>query len=119
MTTQEITNTEDVIDSRHITERIEYLEGLEDDEIDDDEKDELKALKGLEEEAGTSEWGYGVTLIKESYFRDYAEELAEDIGAISGDMQWPLNHIDWESAANELLIDYSAVEFDGITYYFR
>lgn len=33
---------------------------------------------------------------------DYAQELAEDIGAISRDAQWPLYCIDWERAWREL-----------------
>ncbi|KKK55784.1 hypothetical protein LCGC14_3071100, partial [marine sediment metagenome] len=45
--------------------------------------------------------------------------LAEDIGAIAKDTSWPATSIDWEAAANELLIDYSSVDFDGVTYYFR
>ncbi len=118
MTTTEITNTQDYIDSRDIAERIDYLESLEED-IDEIDKVELELLKSLEEEAATSEWSFGVTLIRESYFEEYAEELASDIGAISSDDTWPLNHINWEAAANELLIDYSQIDFDGVTYYFR
>ena len=116
--TQEISNSSDTIDSRDINDRIEYLDSLED-EIDEDEKGELKTLKDLVEQAGTSEWDDGVTLIRESYFEDYAQELAEDIGAIDSNAQWPLSHIDWEAAAKELLVDYRSIEFDGITYYFR
>lgn len=116
--TKEITNTEDTIDSRDIIDRIEYLEGLKS-EADEDEKAELATLKDLEKQAGTSEWSYGVVLIRESYFKDYAVELAEDLGAIGSDTQWPATHIDWNAAADELLIDYSAIDFDGVTYYFR
>jgi len=118
MTTTEISNSQDMIDSRDIIERVDYLEGLED-EADEDEKHELELLKALEEDAGTSEWGDGVTLINEDHFEDYAREFAEDIGAISRDTEWPATCIDWEKASNALQMDYSEVDFDGVTYYFR
>lgn len=56
-------------------------------------------------------------LIRDSYFRDYAEELAEDIGAIPENRSWPMFNIDWDAAAKELQMDYSAVDFDGVTYW--
>lgn len=58
-------------------------------------------------------------MIPEDEFQDYAQELAEEIGAVSSGMQWPLNCIDWDAAAKELKMDYSKVEVDGITYLFR
>ena len=49
----------------------------------EDEAEELKALKALQDEAESqSDWTYGATLIKDSYFETYAQDLAEDIGAI-------------------------------------
>lgn len=82
---------------------------------------ELRMLKELNEEgeSATSDWTYGATLIRESYFTDYAKQFADDIGAISGDSKWPNHHIDWEAAAEELQMDYTTVEFDGVTYYVR
>src|SRR3982750_2500786 len=62
---------------------------------------------------------WGCTLIAEDAFTDYARELAEDIGAISGDEQWPLSYIDWEAAARALKMDYTTVELDNVTYYAR
>jgi uncharacterized protein (UPF0335 family) len=82
--------------------------------------EELKALKALAEEAESSpDWNHGETLIRDTYFEDYARELAEDIGAISRDMDWPCNCIDWEEAADELKQDYSSVDFDGVDYWIR
>ncbi|KKL11232.1 hypothetical protein LCGC14_2547890 [marine sediment metagenome] len=122
----EITNSQDTIDSRDIIERIEYLGDLkertelEGDSFDEDEEAELTNLRALTEEASDySEWEFGVTLINDSYFQEYAQELAEDIGAISSDAQWPLGCIDWEWAAKELQMDYTAADFDGVTYLFR
>lgn len=62
---------------------------------------------------------YERTLIAEDYFQTYAEELASDLGAIDPDARWPLNHIDWKAAAEELATDYSAVTLDGENYLIR
>lgn len=62
---------------------------------------------------------YDPALIADSYFERYAEELAEDIGAIPHDAQWPANRIDWEAAADDLRMDYTAVTFDGNDYLMR
>lgn len=87
---------------------------------EDNDGQELKALEELESEAsGCSDWTYGETLIRDSYFEDYARELAEDIGSISKDASWPNNHIDWEEAADALKQDYTSVDFDGVTYWIR
>ena len=86
-----------------------------------DEADELRILKALADEASgyAADWRYGETLIRDSYFKDYAMELAEDIGAINRDATWPNTCIDWDQAARELQMDYTAVDFDGVTYWIR
>jgi len=61
----------------------------------------------------------GVVCIADDYFEDYAKELAMDIGAIGKDMAWPLNHIDWEAAAEALQEDYTPVEWAGYTFYVK
>jgi hypothetical protein len=87
---------------------------------------ELQRLNALLDElrgnGGDEEWRdawYPVTLIRESYFTEYAQELADDIGAIDSNAGWPTAHIDWNAAADALLVDYSAVMFDGVEYYYR
>lgn len=119
VTTQEITSTEDIIDSRDVEERITYLE-RDEDSLEDYERTELGTLKALREEAqGYCDWNGGTQLIRDTYFEDYAQELAEDIGAISSDAAWPLGCIDWEQAADELKVDYTSVSFDGVDYWMR
>jgi len=108
-----INNTQNVIDSRDIIERIKELESLEND------RDELETLQKLAEEAASANWEYGEVLIRETYFEEYAQELAEDIGAINRDSNWPNNCIDWKQAARELQMDYTPVDFDGIDYFIR
>ncbi len=111
----EITNNENIIDSRDVDERIDYLESLE--ELEDYESDELENLKQLKEDVNSSEWEYGLTLISDSYFEEYAEDFAYDIGAAErgGPMEF---YIDWEKWANDLQMDYSSVDFDGVIYWY-
>ena|SRR5688572_20432045 len=134
---RDISNSDDVIDSRDVIARIEELEGERDswepdaeiahvegvtwEDANPDDAAELKALEALAEEADgyASDWKYGATLIRDSYFEDYARELASDLGMMKDDLSWPHNCIDWERAAEELKQDYTSVEFDGVTYWVR
>lgn len=86
-----------------------------------DDAEELTALRRLNEagELHASDWTYGATLISDSYFETYARDLAEDIGAIGRDCQWPLMHIDWTAAAEALQMDYSQIDYDGTPYWVR
>ena len=115
----------DIIDVRDIIARVEELETMEG-ERDEDEVQELIALSAiladLEGMGGDEQWRgvwYPLTLIRDSYFRTYAEELADDIGAIPRDAGWPMNCIDWDQAARELRYDYSGVDIGGVTYWTR
>lgn len=118
-----ISNHDDVIDSRDVIRRIEELEEIRDDEqggFDEDEQEELDALTALAEEASASpDWEDGETLIRASYFEEYAQELADDIGAVPNDARWPLTCIDWKKAARELSYDYTIIDFGGEQYYIR
>ena len=84
----------------------------------EDNAEELAALEAFISE-GSDEWSHGVTLVRESYFEDYAQELAEDIGAIRSDAAWPATCIDWKRAARELRYDYTGADFAGVTYYYQ
>jgi molecular chaperone DnaK (HSP70) len=112
MKTHEISNTDDVIDSRDVIARIEELESEREDlqtaledalesttdeaetvidqakvelgEWDDANSEELKTLKALADEAEgyASDWKHGEALIRDSHFEDYARELAEETGSL-------------------------------------
>lgn len=115
---REVHNGQDIIDSRDVITRIDDLESIE--ERDEDEETELKNLKALAEEAeDCPDWPYGAALIRDTYFVEYAEQLAEDIGAINQGATWPNDCIDWDRAAEQLQQDYTSVEFDGETYWIR
>lgn len=117
----------DLIDVRDLIARVEELEELEEGKHltrpELEELEELKAIMAdLQGMGGDEQWRgdwYPLTLIRDSHFRDYAEELADDCGMIPKDAKWPLNCIDWEQAARELRYDYSGVDIDGMTYWTR
>ena len=71
------------------------------------------------EDVDSSEWDAGIQFIADYYFEDYAQEFAEDVGAISKTTEWPANCIDWEQATRELQMDYTSVSFDGNDYWYR
>lgn len=105
------TNHDNIIDSR------EVIDALTDDTLTADERSVLEALNA--EGESLEDWAYGVTLVHDDYFVDYARELADDCGLIKDDAVWPATCIDWERAARELQMDYTPVEFDGVTYWAR
>ena len=151
-----ISNTDDVIDSRDVIERIEELEGERQDlqdafetavdnelqntdpeqretlntvrndaykaltDWDEENKAELDALKALAEEAEgyAPDWRHGAALVRDSYFEDYARELLEDIGDIPRNLPHYIE-IDWEATARNIQMDYTAVDFDGVSYWVR
>ena len=114
-----IDNTADVIDSREVIARIDYL-STDVDSLTDDERAELAALQAFAEQGDTlADWIHGETLIRDSYFEDYARELADDIGAVPADASWPAYCIDWERAARDLKMDYTPIDFGDVTYWGR
>lgn len=115
--------TADIIDVRDIIARYEELDEMPDGLPDAEERTNLASiLDEIRDMGGDEQWRgdwYPVTLIRDSYFQEYAQELAEDVGAVDHDAKWPMNCIDWEQAARELCYDYSAVDINGVTYWTR
>jgi hypothetical protein len=140
---------DDVIDSRDIDERIEELRSDLDGtpfadgdysaqelktiyeetpfawqkvvEYDTDYVEELIAFLEFKEngESATSEWSYGAMFINDTYFKEYAQDLADQIGVVDTNASWPANCIDWDQAADELKSDYTVMEVGGFTYLTR
>jgi hypothetical protein len=138
----DISSSDDIINVENITNRVDELREERDDfpkDEDDNtiaskeyldwekesgqELDELESLlSDLCGYGGDHQWEgdwYPATLIAEGYFTEYAEDFAIDIGAVKRDAPWPNTHIDWEAAAEDLKSDYSEVDFDGSTYFYR
>ncbi len=119
-----ISNYDDIIDVRDIIARVE---ALEDNDLDPAEcAEEIATLRSLLDElkgnGGDEQWQgdwYPVTLIRGSHFKEYAQNFADEIGRINDNAEWPYTYIDWDQAARELRMDYSSVEFGGVTYWYR
>lgn len=117
------TKYDDTIDSRDVIEAIKDLRELSDephDGLSDAELKDLAELETLDTEGSEMfrDWKYGVQLVRDSYFKEYAQQFAEDCGYLErAPDTWPFTCIDWDEAAKELRYDYSSVEFDGVTYW--
>lgn len=99
----------DILDSREIQTRIDKLEVLRiTHKITGILEEELEQLEDFKDACSTwcdKKFDYGITLIKDDYFPEYAKEEAESCGYIDNKCGChnPLNnHIDWESWANSL-----------------
>ena len=140
--TNVISNLDDTIDSRDVIARIEELEAEREDlrsamddhntdsdayeeanaalkEFDNSEEgQELIALKVLaaQGEDYAPDWKYGAQLIHEDYFETAMDEMLEDCGDIPRDLPSYLTiTVDYDA----LKQDYTAIDFDGQTYYVR
>lgn len=129
-----IDNTQDIIDSRDVITRMDELQdqyiadinGEEGSSWTDEDQRELITLEDLarQGESNAEDWYHGSTFIRYDYFTEYAKDLAMDTASDPEHLrmmndEWPFNCIDWEKAADDLLVDYSEVTFDGVTYYIR
>ncbi len=124
-----ISNSDNVIDSRDVIARIKELENdreaVEDEgkpgrlkEWDNEYGEELTALKALatQAEGYAGDWKYGCALIRDSYFNEYMDQMLEDIGDLPKDLPCYLSiTVDY----NALQMDYTSVDFDGVTYWVR
>lgn len=119
--TNPIENHVNFIDSRDIIQRINYLESYDIDELTEEERDELTVLQSVAKQGEdyAADWQYGEQLIRDSYFKEYAQEMAYDCGMVPDNAQWPMTCIDWNQAARELKMDYTEIDFDGVTYWIR
>lgn len=77
--------------------------------------DELKGNGGDEQWRG--DW-YPLVLIRDSHFKDYIRELLAECGDISAKLP---NYVvvDWDATARNFHVDYSTIEIDGATYWYR
>jgi hypothetical protein len=118
---------DDVIDSRDIVERITELESNIDDatgypesgETLESMNAELVTLKAIIDEINDyagDDCSDGVTLVNEAYFEEYMDDMIEDCYTLPKDLpSWMKVTYDYEA----LKQDYTTVEIDGTTYYYR
>jgi hypothetical protein len=84
------------------------------------QRESLKTLLDEVESVSGEHPKHGVGLIRDSYFETYARELADDLyGTEIRNASWPFDYIDWTAAAEALQMDYSQVDYDGVTYWVR
>ena len=122
-TPKSITGNEDWLDSRDIQERLEWLESFDDEDLTDEEKEEYNELYRFRdymiEHYDKDSWFWGFLFIRDEYFTEYAEEFANEIGAIDDKQYWLTKHIDWDAVARDMQDDYWEVDFFGNTYWTR
>lgn len=122
----DITNFDgaDIIDVRDVIARVEELrESVDGEVVIQDEYEELKLLEGLLSDlcgyGGDEQWEgdwHPVTLINEDYFEKAMYELLEDCGDLPKNL---LSYLTITVDYDALKQDYSSVEFEGNTYYYR
>ena len=109
----------------HYEEMTESFEDIlfEEEEIESwkqdwqEEINQITCIDEVEDEIG-SEFDFGVTLITEDDFTDYVEDYLKGCGYISDDFpSWI--EIDWEATAENVKQDYSELEYEGETYFYR
>jgi hypothetical protein len=90
-------------------------------ELDEDEEYELAEIGRLADQLTDFDERARnqPTLVADRYFEEFAESEAEGIGAIDPNAGWPLNHIDWKAAAEELKQDYTEVRFGDRSWWVR
>lgn len=127
----------DVIDIRDVISRYELLESelsennfpvtraVVADESLDERQNEFKALTNilerLKNDGGDEQWRgdwYPLQLIAEDYFTEYFKELTIECEYVPKDLPAWIK-IDWEETAKDGLLDYTILEIDGRTYYYR
>lgn len=118
----------DMLDLKDIVERLAELREMASDpdtELDEDEAAELAQLEDVAEAFRTDigaeleEYAKDApTLIRASYFVEYCQELADDLGYTSSDNPL-ICYIDWEAWAQDCAYDYSTVHFGGTKWMVR
>ena len=112
----DITNSDDVIDSRDI---LDYIEKYEDDK---DFKDVVKALQSIVKQycdnydEGLKDLEFGVFFIRDSYFEDYMWDFFLEVNQIDEALEC---YIDIEAFARDQQYNYDTVDFDGIEYWYQ
>jgi len=119
----EIDFSEDVIDVRDVIARFEYLKNRRGERAKEERGVLQLFLESVAGEGSDEEWHgswYPLLFIRDSHFEDYARDLAEDVaGEALREARWPMTCIDWERAVMELQQDYTTVDVEGHTYWYR
>jgi hypothetical protein len=105
-----------VIDTRDILELKEEFISL-DEYYYNEEVDKIdKLIDDISDH--NSEVEYGVTLILDSYFEEYARGLIEGCYDLSDEIPDIMkNNINWKGIVNDLKVDYTYIEFEDLKFW--
>ena len=110
-------NIDEVV--KDLEDEIEALEDQGDENLTADEietlTEDLNQLTAFRDDVRS--YSAYSNLISEHYFEEFAKDMANDLDLISSDTTWPFTCIDWDQATRELQQDYTAIEFQGVTFY--
>lgn len=121
MALREISNRDDLVDSRDVLARVEELES---DRIGW-ELMELRDLVAQLRTVGGDRPEDGQTLIRENHLADYVKELYMEctdqdlLRQVQEQLEGPWKHVDWAAVAEDERSDYTEVTWAGVTYYVR
>ena len=128
--TYTITGTENLLDSRDIEARIQYLQDLgttltqeeleEDYQAEEEEITELLRIKYDfidEYSRGEELWEEGVVFINDGYFIEDTIDYLEEIGVVDSDFYLLRGNIDWEGVVRDRLREYDSVILFDQTFY--
>lgn len=121
MDVRNVSNMDDIIDSR---DAVLALDALKDEWASDpagfDSEEALEALEEFVDELnatfGEQEVEFGITLVRDTHWDQYAEEYADEVMEIPNEMA---SYFDYDKFAEDLQQDYTEVQFDSIPYYGR
>lgn len=82
--------------------------------INDEDQQLIDELEEVQRQFG----GADAEIIWEGWFEEYAVGVAEDVLGLDFS-SWPLNRVDWRSAAWDLRMDYTEYCFGGVCYCLR
>ena len=115
MVSTEIDNTQDIIDSRDVIARLDYL-GPDIEDVDPDDLDEYNALIELAEEGESlSDWQYGEVLVRDQMFEAVSPHgsaiasppnarIVEGAGAtLMPGLVEPHAHLSWPSSIDNII----------------
>lgn len=108
-----VADLDDDDDSAEVLDAVGKLNGFT-----EEQQDELTELEAVISEIGEDYASDGVTLIPESEFVEYVEEMLKDCGELPRDIPHYIV-IDWDATADNVKQDYSEVAFDEGTYLYR
>ena len=112
----EINYQADTLNPADLLKRLNYLENQieenEDEFFDYDELDELREHEDILKQLAND----GIVLVNSDYFKEYIQDELKENGMLDGVPNFLV--IDWESTANDMLMDYSEVGLDGEWFYY-